>query len=122
MYMQDTDYINCVNNLLNSTDSESQDNYQTRSEVTESSDSNTYNTLQSNISSDEDSIQGTNSLTQNLATKTIDEYQRDTQIYNQNYNAKLYTNSADNLSTNDVDIDVYNNMQREENYKLPKRI
>ena len=70
MYMQDTDYMNCVNNLLNSTDSESQDNYQTRSEVTESSDSNTYNTLQSNISSDEDSIQGTNSLTQNLATKT----------------------------------------------------
>ena len=122
MYMQDTDYMSCVNNLLNSTDSESQDNYQTRSEVTESSDSNTYNTLQSNISSDEDSIQGTNSLTQNLATKTIDEYQRDTQIYNQNYNAKLYTNSADNLSTNDVDIDVYNNMQREENYKLPKRI
>ena len=122
MYMQDTDYMSCVNNLLNSTDSESQDNYQTTSEVTESSDSNTYNTLQSNISSDEDSIQGTNSLTQNLATKTIDEYQRDTQIYNQNYNAKLYTNSADNLSTNDVDIDVYNNMQREENYKLPKRI
>ena len=122
MYMQDTDYMSCVNNLLNITDSESQDNYQTRSEVTESSDLNTYNTLQSNISSDEDSIQGTNSITQNLATKTIDEYQRDTQIYNQNYNAKLYTNSADNLSTNDVDIDVYNNMQREENYKLPKRI